>query len=135
MAREPTIAELVRRLGRVRASRIAPQWQAVVGGEIELIRKELAKRVRANAQLVEAWRELAPAELRDHAWPEGVARGTLRIVAEGPGFRYRVEQWLGEGGRQALLARCSSSVKRVRVELAGTGPGECRDSIRADGRP
>lgn len=130
MAREPTIAELVRRLGKVRAGRISPQWQAVVGGEIEQIRRELTKRVRANAQFVEAWREVAPTELRDHAWPGGVARGTLRIMAEGPGFRYRVEQWLRAGGRQALLQRCPASVRRVKVELETPDGGEDRSRPR-----
>lgn len=120
MEREPKMSDLVRRLGKVRAGRIRPQWQAVVGGEVEQIRKELGKRVRANAQLVEAWRHVAPEELREHAWPRGVMRGTLHIEAEGPGFRYRVEQWLRAGGRRALLERCSASVKRVKVELAGT---------------
>lgn len=114
------MSDLVRRLGKVRAGRIRPQWQAVVGGEVEQIRKELGKRVRANAQLVEAWRAAAPEDVRDHAWPAGVVRGTLKIVAEGAGFRYRVEQWLRAGGRRALLEHCSASVKRIKVELAPT---------------
>ncbi len=120
MEREPKISDLVRRLGKVRAGRIRPQWQAVVGGEVEQIRKDLAKRVKANAQLVEAWRAAAPAEMRDHAWPAGVVRGTLKIEAEGAGFRYQVEQWLRSGGRRTLLEHCSASVKRVKVELAAT---------------
>lgn len=120
MERKAKMSELVQRLGKVRAGRIRPQWQAVVGGEIEQIRKELGKRVRANAQLVDAWREVAPGELRDHAWPAGLVRGTLRIETDGPGFRYRVEQWLRAGGRKALLERCSASVRRVKVEIART---------------
>ncbi len=89
-----------------------------MGGEVEKVRKELEKRVRATGQLAEAWYELAPPELVDHARPTGVVRGTLRLEVDGPAFRYTLERWLKRGGQQALLQRCSASVRRVRVDTA-----------------
>lgn len=88
-----------------------------MGGEVEKVRKELEKRVRATGQLAEAWYELAPPQLVDHARPTGVARGTLRLEVDAPVFRYRLERWLKGGGQRALLERCSSSVRRVRVDM------------------
>jgi hypothetical protein len=123
MSREPRIPDLVSRLGRVRASRVKPDWAPVMGGEVEKVRKELGKRVRGTMQLTEAWRELAPPELVDHAWPTGIARGTLKIAVEGPAFRYMLERWLKSGGQAALLSRCSASIKRVRVETVARDGG------------
>lgn len=111
------MTSLVTRLGRLRAGRVKPDWATVMGGEVEKVRKELDKRVRGTTQLTEAWRELAPPELVDHAWPTGIARGTLKIAVEGAAFRYTLERWLKGGGQQALLSRCSASVRRVRVEM------------------
>jgi hypothetical protein len=115
MEPEPTISALVTRLGRVRAGRVKPAWGAVVGGEVERARKELERRVRGSMAVTEAWRALAPADLVDHAWPTGIARGTLRIEVENAAFRYRLDRWLRGGGQGALLARCPASVRRVRL--------------------
>ena len=124
MADDQSISALITRLGKVRAGRVKPAWAPVMGGEVERVRKELEKRVRAAGQLTAAWYEIAPEDLRDHARPTGVSRGTLRLEVDGPAFRYRLERWLKSGGQKSLLERCSASVRRGRVEVVAGVNGE-----------
>jgi hypothetical protein len=105
-------------LRNLRRYRNTPKRDLTIGGEIDLLRKKLVRQAGAMGGLDEAWPELAPPEL------VGVTKlvkltpgGVLHVECVDAPACFEMAQWTRGGGLALLRARCSVTLKDVRVSV------------------
>jgi len=73
---------------------------------------------RRYDSLAGAWEELLPGELRSHCRLDGLSRGSLRVLVDGPAYRCEL-QWCQKALLRELQQLCPSAhVQRIVVGLA-----------------
>ncbi len=110
---DPTVRALenLRRL-RVRGDRSAP-----IGGELAEAAARLERTSESLGAVLEVWERVVPTEIRDRAWPSGLARRVLSVYVEDAATGYELSMWLRGGGEAALRAAAKTAITRVRVEV------------------
>lgn len=106
---------------RLRGFRVRPGPDRRASGAIDALRDDLGKRVRQTGGMVEAWRAVAPDELRERTAVGGFRRGVLTIEASDGSTRYLVQRWLRAGGERMLAGCAPATVRKVRVVVGGGG--------------
>lgn len=107
------------RLERLRRSRNKQPAASAIGEEIERLTAGIRRQRGALGGLDDAWAELGPrtggevvGEVRSFS-PGGV----LTVRVPDAAARYEVEVWLRQGGLDALRARTSRTLRRVRLDV------------------
>lgn len=86
-----------------------------IHAEMGAIAGALRAQARATGAGGSAWDRLAPADLRDLVTVVGIRRGALVLRPHSSAARYRVDQWLRQGGERALVACMPAAATRVKL--------------------
>ena len=88
--------------------------------------KAISSQNRKIEKLRQTWRELLPAELVSHSYPQNLRRGTLRVMVDDAGAMCELNWVIQEGLLEQLRQCCPgislSEIKTVRGR--GQGPGQ-----------
>lgn len=109
-----------RRLDTVRRFRVPKRQDSSLAGALEPIRRALVRQQRAVGGMDTAWAELLPAHLAPLSSVSRLTPGGVLIIAVADaGASYEIDLWLRSGGLDSLRARCATTLRRVKLELAG----------------
>jgi hypothetical protein len=116
----PKPRSISHRIDALRKGRARPDAAKSVGTEIDRLMAALHRQRGAMGGLDEIWMELGP---RSAGKVIGEVRGfspggILTVRVGDASARYEVEVWLRSGGLDALRARTSRTLRRVRLEIA-----------------
>lgn len=106
-----------RQLRNVWENRQGPNRIAALGEPLgELVRTQLAKRVRQVGQLAAAWDECIPDTIREHTALVSFHRGALTVAVDSAAHRYQLQVLLGAGLLEDIRERFSAgALNRVRL--------------------
>jgi len=104
---------------KIRSLRVRPARDTSAAGVVGELRDKLEREIKQAGGMGEAWRTVAPDNLRDRARITSFQRGVLTIESPDAGTRYLIEQWLRGGGRQMLAGCAPGTIKRVVVREGG----------------
>lgn len=100
---------------KIRALRVRPPRDTTAAGAVGELHDALERQIKQTGGMGEAWRTVAPDNLRDKARVVSFQRGVLTIETPDTGTRYLIEQWLRAGGRQMLTGCAPATLRRVVV--------------------
>lgn len=93
-----------------------PETTSLIGESVaRLMKHTLAKRAKQLGQIAQAWDEVVPDELKEHAALESYSRGTLTVIVDSASHRFRLHNLLESGHRQALSERCPCALNRIKI--------------------
>ncbi|MDX2130811.1 MAG: DciA family protein [Planctomycetota bacterium] len=102
----------------LRKFRVAKPVDRSLKATVEALTKDLVKAARARGGMDGAWAELVPPTLESASWVEKLTPGGILCVrVRDAATRYELEVWLRSGGLDALRARCSTTLRRVKMEV------------------
>lgn len=109
------ISQAAAAIEKIRALRVRPPRDTSAAGAVGELRDTLERQIKQTGGMGEAWRTVAPDNLRDKARITSFQRGVLTIETPDAATRYLTEQWLRAGGRQMLATCAPATLKRITV--------------------
>jgi len=85
----------------------------------DLFKRDVDRPHRQLAQFVEHWQALVPTELAERTALRSFSRGTLHVVVADSATLYQLDRQLRSGLERELRSRCKSTLRRVKLEVAG----------------
>lgn len=112
---ERELAQAAASIEKIRGLRVREPRELLAGGAVEELRDRLAKEIKASKGMGEAWRTIAPDELRDRGRVKSFSGGVLTVLAADESAKYLIQRWLREGGERMLAGCAPETVKKVVV--------------------
>lgn len=107
------------RLKSLRERRVFRDRTASVGPIADALGADLKRLERRIGGVAGAWTATCPPELIRRTSVEGISRGVLTIRVDDAGTRFEIDRWLRSGGERELVKKCPTTVRKVRVTIAG----------------
>ncbi len=108
---------------KIRLLRVRPPRDMAAAGVVGELRAQLEKEIKESKGMGEAWRTVAPDDLRDQGRVKSFQRGELTVVAANESVGYLIKLWLRDGG-ELMLAGCAPGTLKKGVVKVGSGAGE-----------
>ncbi|MDX2114065.1 MAG: hypothetical protein SFZ24_00410 [Planctomycetota bacterium] len=117
------------RLERLRALRVRGEAAQALGPLMQRVREELRQVERKLGGVGAAWARVCPAELAARTSVSGLSRGVATILVRDASTKFELDRWLRSGGERELVRSCPTTLRKVKLELAGdrAGGAEPRD--------
>lgn len=118
--RQPATPPADRRLiwlDRMRPFRGRRDRDVTIDVTIRSLERELRAEHDAVGDVVDAWNQVAPENVRHLASIGGVVQGTLTLVVETSGASYELSRVLRDGLERTLLKRLPARVRRIKVRV------------------
>jgi hypothetical protein len=91
---------------------------------IELFNTQIRKRQAKFGSLSEAWDQIVPPQLCEHAYLSSFVRGTLVVLVDSSSHLFELKQLMLAGMEQQLLVACrASGLKKITLKR-GSAPAE-----------
>jgi hypothetical protein len=123
MYHDPVADRFSLALARLRDSRVRPERAAAIGPMMSAQALDVARLERRLGGVCAAFAETCPATLMRKAAVVSLVRGVLTIHADDASARFELDRWLRSGGERALVKRSPTTVRKVRLIIAGGEDG------------
>lgn len=101
---------------KIRLLRVRPPRDMAAAGAVGELRAQLEKEIKETKGMGEAWRTVAPDELRGRGRVKSFQRGVLTVVVADASAGYLLKRWLRDGGERMLAGCAPGTLKRVVVK-------------------
>ena len=108
----------ISQLKQIRQWRTRREKDISIAATIHELQRSLKKSNKHLSQLIEAWDELVPAQIRQSANPTSFQGGVLEVFADGSPTAYQLNRLIRAGLLRELQQRCSGTLKQIRVRVA-----------------
>jgi len=121
VSHRPDVSDAARRLEQLRAWRVRPERDTVVG---PLIASTLADAQRARKQLgsfVELWESVLPDDLALHTRVTSLRSGVVQVTVDTSATAYELDRCLREGLEQQMRRAFGKTLLRVKITVGRVG--------------
>lgn len=108
---------VVVKLEQLRKWRARRDRDISIGTSILAMRRILKKSNKQLSQLLDAWDEFVPAEIRQHAHPISLRGGVLEVAADSAPTAYQLNRLIRTRLLRELQRNCSGTLNRIRVRI------------------